>query len=157
MLKIIYTLFLGLILAVFVGIGVSVFYNAPSAPAVPEPVRLSGGEPSAETEQAQLQYEVELEEYHNRDRTYNRNVSIVLTIAAVAMLIVGVGLSHKLDVLSDGILLGGVFTLIYAIGRGLASDDEVFRFVVVSIGLAIALGLGWWKFVRPAAGKAGSA
>lgn len=154
MLKIIYTLFLGLIVSLFVGIGVSVFYDAPEFPQPPEPIKFSeGGQLTAEEEQAQREHDEAVEEFSRQDQAYSRNLSIVLTVAAVLMLVVGVGLSHKLDVLSDGILLGGVFTLIYGIGRGLASDDEVFRFIVVTIGLAIALGLGWWKFVRTAGPK----
>jgi hypothetical protein len=49
---------------------------------------------------------------------------------------------------ADGLLLGGVFTLAYAVGRGFMADDK-FRFVAVSVSLVIALVTGYLKFVRP--------
>lgn len=154
MLQVIYTFFLGLLLALFVGIGVSVFYDAPEYPEPPDSMKFGTTETLTDAQQQEQEaYNTEVEKYDTADNDYSRNVSIVLIVAAILMLVVGVGLSHKLDILSDGILLGGVFTLIYAIGRGLSSDDEIFRFVVVTVGLVVALGLGWWKFVRPTTPK----
>jgi hypothetical protein len=51
--------------------------------------------------------------------------------------------------IADGILLGGVFTTMYSIIRGLMSEDSQFRFLIVVIGLGIALALGYIKFIRP--------
>lgn len=51
--------------------------------------------------------------------------------------------------IADGVLLGGVLTLLYSIVRGFGSQDTMFRFVVVSIGLVIALLLGYIKFIKP--------
>ncbi|HEY3374155.1 MAG TPA: hypothetical protein VGK02_03715 [Candidatus Aquicultor sp.] len=45
-------------------------------------------------------------------------------------------------------MLGGLFTLGYAVGRGFATDDK-FRFVAVSAGLAIALVLGYIELIQP--------
>lgn len=150
MLKVIYTFFLGIILALFVGVGVSVFMNAPEWPQPPTSIKYgTNGELSEQDRATQEEYDRQIQAHQEVEQRYNRNVSIVVTAFAVLFLAVGVGLSHKLDVLADGVLLGGVFTLLYAIGRGLASDDEIYRFIVVSVGLFTALGLGWWKFVKP--------
>jgi hypothetical protein len=48
-------------------------------------------------------------------------------------------------------LLGGVFAAAYSIIRGLMSENTQFRFIIVVIGLAIALALGYIKFIRPKA------
>lgn len=150
MTKVIYTFFLSIILALFVGIGVSVFYDAPKWPEPPTSVKYQdNGQPVEEDRAEQEEYDRQYKAYQEKDQAYNRNVSVILTIAAVVMLAIGVGMGHKLDVLGDGILLGGVFTLIYAMGRGIASDDEIFRFLVVTVGLLAALGLGWWRFIKP--------
>jgi hypothetical protein len=55
--------------------------------------------------------------------------------------------------MADGILLGGVFTAAYSIIRGLMSEDSRFRFLIVAVGLAIALILGYLKFIRPKENK----
>lgn len=149
MLKVIYTFFLGIISVLFVGVGVSVFMEAPQWPEPPTAIKYgTDGELAEEDRAAQEEYDRQVKAHQEVEQRYNRNVSIVVTIFAVIFLAIGVGLGHKLDVVADGVLLGGVFTLLYAMGRGLASDDEIYRFVVVSVGLLTALGLGWWKFVK---------
>jgi len=55
----------------------------------------------------------------------------------------------KIKMIADGILLGGVFTTAYGIIRGFMSDSSQFRFLVVTMGLLIALILGYVKFIRP--------
>lgn len=148
MLKVIYTFF-GIILALFMGVGVSVFYDAPELPEFPNRIEYDpNGEVKEQDREANAEYEREYNEFQQKQSEYSRNVSVAVTVFAVISLAIGVGLSHKLDVLADGLLLGGVFTLLYAIGRRLASDDEIYRFVVVSVGLITALGLGWWKFLK---------
>lgn len=151
MLKLIYTVFLGILLALFVGVGVSVFYPAPEFPDAPDAVKYgSYDEWSDEQIAEQEAYDRSIEEYQeNQEQPYNRNVSVVVTVLAIAFMAIGVTYSHKLDVLADGTLLGGIFTLLYGMGRGLASDDEIFRFLVITVGVVVALGLGYIKFARP--------
>ena len=52
--------------------------------------------------------------------------------------------------IADGLLLGGVLTLLYSVIRGFGTEDNMFRFVVVSVGFAISLFLGYVKFIQPA-------
>ncbi len=52
------------------------------------------------------------------------------------------------SIISDGLLLGGVFTLGYSIIRGFAGDDDKFRFFVVIVGLVVTVVLGDLKFIR---------
>jgi hypothetical protein len=54
----------------------------------------------------------------------------------------------KLSVIADGLLLGGLFTLLYSLGLGLSTDDTSYRFIIITIGLAAALFIGYWKFLR---------
>ena len=69
---------------------------------------------------------------------------------AILYLLVGLLLAKRLAIISDGLLLGGVLTLIYSIIRGFGANDDIFRFLVVSVSLLLALGLGYTKFVRTA-------
>jgi hypothetical protein len=64
------------------------------------------------------------------------------------MLIISLTLFKKILLIADGVLLGSVFTLIYGIIRGFNSGNNIFRFIVVSIGLAVSLFLGYIKFIK---------
>lgn len=149
MLKLIYTLFLGLILAVFIGVGVSVFYPEPKPPEAPVFFEKAAGAQTAEEKQQQEAFAKEQTAYQKALSPYNRNASIITLAGALLFLIIGLAGAKQLDMLADGILLGSVFTLLYSIGRGLASQDITYRFTIVSVALLVALVLGYIKFVRP--------
>jgi hypothetical protein len=51
--------------------------------------------------------------------------------------------------IADGILLGGVFTTMYSIMRGLMTENSQFRFLIVTVGIIIAFVLGYVKFIKP--------
>ena len=54
----------------------------------------------------------------------------------------------QLPVIGNGLLLGGVFTMLYGVGWIVATDTSVTRFLVMTVALAITLGLGYVRFVR---------
>jgi len=70
------------------------------------------------------------------------------------MLILSLVLQKKIDMLSDGLLLGGVFTLIYSIFRSFGGNDSRYSFAVVSVGLILTMVLGYIKFIQPQAATA---
>jgi hypothetical protein len=152
MLKLIYTFFLGIILSLFVGVGISTFYKEPAYPEAPTSIKYGY---SGERTQAQISeeenYNQSVERFNSEQiKPYNRNVSIIVTLFAIAFLAVGVIYSHKINVIADGTLLGGIFTLLYGMGRGFASGDDAYRFIVIAVGLFVAMALGYWKFAKPA-------
>lgn len=149
MIKYIYTFFLGLLLATFIGVGVSTFYTAPKFPDYPMSYVTSPANPTPEEKQQQKDLDAQQKQYQTDLSVYNRNTSSIILIFALVILVVSLGFAHRLDMLADGLLLGGVFTLIYSIGRGLASEDPKYRFIVTSVGLVVALVLGYIKFIRP--------
>ena len=148
LLKAIYVVFLGLIIALFCGLGVSAFYQQPKEPSAPvgnaaENITKTG--PS----QAQLDYESQYRQYEETKlKPYNRNVSIITIILATVILVLSLILSAWLPILSDGILLGAVFTLVYSIIRGISAGNVRFTFIIVSVGLVITIFIGFWKFLR---------
>lgn len=155
MLKFIYTLFLGLLLALFVGVGVSVFYPAPKAPEYPrilESVSAPDGQ-TAEQKREQAAFDERQAVYQEQNSTYNRNVSVITLGFAVVFLALGLILASRIDVIADGLLLGGVFTLLYSIGRGFVSAQNTYRFLVITAGLVVAFVLGYLKFIKPAVKK----
>lgn len=147
-LKLVYTFFVGLLVALFVGVGIDTFYTQPAAPEYPVASEAYGKEPTDEQIEAERKYEETSRDYEKDElRPYNRNVSVIVTIAAVALLAASIVFEKKIKVIADGIMLGGLFTLMYGIGRGFASQDSKYVFVIVSLGLAAAIYIGYRRFV----------
>jgi hypothetical protein len=152
MLKVVYAFFVGILLSIFVGVGIATFYSEPAAPTTPAAyLKADVDTNSAEFKQQQSTY-VEAQQKYTKDLSaYNRNVSIIALVLAIVFMGIGLVFTLKLHVLSDGFLLGGVFTLMYSLARGFITEDGVSRFVIVTVGLVIALALGYMKFIRPEA------
>lgn len=144
-LRLVYTFFVGLLLAIFVGVGVSTFYPTPEAPEYLSVPALKDG--SAEQLQAQQDFEEAQRAYEDELQLYNRNVSIIVIVAAVALLAASIALENRIKVIADGVMLGGLFSLIYGIGRGFASQNTQYVFVIVTISLAVVIYLGYRRFV----------
>ena len=148
-LQALYSVFLGVLLALFVGVGVATFYPAPEPPrqeAVPY-IETEGDKKIANEEQ-RVQSEEEWRNFEQQNETYSRNVSVISLVAAVVFIVLGIVLEKRIRVLSTGVMLGGIFTLIYSIGRGFAADDSKYVFIVLTISIAVVVYLGYRQFVR---------
>jgi hypothetical protein len=148
--KIVYTFFLGALLALFVGLGIQTFYPGPE---MPEPTVGMEFAPERDTPTAEQREQLEenerqWREWQEEQQTYNRNVAVVALGASVALLGLSLVLERRNRVLTNGVMLGGLFTLIYAIGRSFASDETRTTFVAVGVGLAVVLFLGYRRFFQ---------
>lgn len=147
-----YTIFLAVLLVTFIGVGIAAFYKSPKFPEYPAELKYPQVQPvtsqSAQTIQEQKEFDKKQTDFTDKNERYNKNVSTLAIIASLIILVLSISLLSKILYLSDGLLLGGVLTLGYAIIRGFGSGDEMFRFLVVSIGLIVAIFLGYWKFVK---------
>jgi hypothetical protein len=76
------------------------------------------------------------------------STSVILIVLATMLMALALALGDSGSVLSNGILLGGLFTMLYGVGWGLASGNSVTRFLVLVAALAVSLVLGYLKFVR---------
>lgn len=121
-LQIVFAFFLGLLVVAFVGIGVSTFY--------PEPAFSDSAAWPAQHDAWAL------------------TTSIILLVCATVLLAVSLLLPDAQAVISNGILLGGVFTMLYAAIMAFSGQVSVFRFLVVTVALAITVAVGYLKFVR---------
>ena len=79
---------------------------------------------------------------------WRMSTSVILIVIATMLMAVALALGDSVTVLSNGILLGGLFTMLYGVGWGLASGNSVTRFLVLVAALAVSLVLGYLKFVR---------
>lgn len=146
MLKLVYSLFLGLLIAIFVGVGIATFYEAPKAPEYPPSSAYVGDGEGI----VQKEFEAKQKDYVKKNETYSRNVALIAVGVAVALITVSILLHPKMDVITDGIMFGGVFTLIYAIIMGFQANNEKFAFGIVTAGLVSVIALGYVRFVKDA-------
>jgi len=152
LIKSFYTLFLALLIALFIGLGIDSFYQSPKRPNYPvKSILIDKEEGGLSEEQLILEkkYNEEQDKYMKELKVYNRNVSVTSLVASIIILVFSLTFMAKIKMIADGILLGGVFTTAYGIIRGFMSDNSHFRFLVVAIGLIVALVLGYVKFIRP--------
>lgn len=148
LIRYIYTVFLGILLAVFVGVGIAAFYAPPLQPSssfITPPFTAQNEKiMEAQQKQEQAQYKA----FTHKDKMYSRNVSIISLGFAILFLIISLIVLSHITIFSDGFLLGSLSTLLYSITRGFGSDDSKYQFVVVAISLIIAVTVGYIKFIK---------
>lgn len=148
LLRLVYTFFLGLVLVLFVGMGIATFYESPKPPDYPTftEVQLNQEKTPPEMNAKQVLYEQEYRTYEKEAQVYHRNVSIIAMVFAIVLLMVSFMLERRNSVITNGVMLGGVFVLMYSIGRGVASTDTKYTFIAVTISLAVVIYLGYRRF-----------
>ena len=151
MLRALYVITIGLLLAGVVGFGFSAFYPAPDYPDTPVELRYpsANGELTDEQKAAQEQYDADSKAAQDKLGDYNRNLAIGLIVVSLVIMAVSILGLGNIEVIGDGMALGGVFTLLYGLGRAMAVGDDKIRFIAVLVGLVILLFLTYWKFIKP--------
>lgn len=166
----IFSFFLGLMVVAFVGVGVNTFYPNPSKRHEPEMRRLSRAQEDIETTRgkdgqltadqqqrlAALRTESRVIEDLLQDqmKVWARNTSIVIILFATVVMALSLVRSDQLKVVSNGLLLGGLFSMVYGTGWIIASERSTTRFVVMVFALLVTLTLGYLKFVSVRGRKA---
>lgn len=156
--QIIYMVFLGILIAIFCGLGISTFYESPKAPEYPQVLQVEQykTEPTEQTDEelaALKDFDEEQRQYEEAMKPYARNVSIIALVLAVVALALSLTVLIRWEVIANGVLLGGVFTLAYSIIMGMMTEDTRFRFFLVTAGVIITLVLGYIKFIKPSQEK----
>jgi hypothetical protein len=160
-LQTIFSFFLGLMLAAFIGVGVYTFH--PPDKELDRQIQeldrreqaIRNGAPHDELPAADRDEVQQISESRNklhdaaqdRREAWGRSTSIILIALATLVMAVSLVRADQLPVISNGLLLGGVFTMVYGVGWIVSTDTSVSRFVVMSVALAITLGLGYARFV----------
>jgi hypothetical protein len=148
LLRLLYALAIALLVVAFVGFGISAFYPEPEFPQ-PPPEAVELGPPNTEEEKERVAEQRKKEEtFREQSSDYNRVVSSIAIGAAVLLLVSSILWLVRLPVIGDGVTFGAVFTLFYGLIRAFMTDDEIFRFIAVSVGLVLLLALVYWKFIR---------
>lgn len=162
-LQTLFAIFLGLMVTAFVGVGVYTFYPPPNAQYRDQITKLDrqqqairNSRPDAALspdDRAQMQKIID-----ERDKVQDANraateswggrTSIILVSLATLAMAISLVAAAQLPVISNGLLLGGVFTMLYGVGWVIVSGTSSSRFIVMTVALAITLALGYVRFVR---------
>src|SRR5690349_15206014 len=103
MVKIVYTLFLGLILSLFIGLGISTFYEAPKRPEYSSNRTSYREDDSIRRDQAV--YEESYASYTDKSEAYSRNISIISLVFAIGLVAAGFAIERKNSVVGGGVVL----------------------------------------------------
>lgn len=170
-LRTIFSFFLGLMLTAFVGVGVYTFHPPPEQfdaqirDIARQEQAIRDSKPTDALEASDRDQIREITRQRNdledgaakARKSWAQSTSIVLMVFATLTMILSLVRAEQLPVISNGLLLGGVFTMLYSVGWIIASDTSITRFLVISAGLVITLGLGYFRFVRRGASVPGTA
>ncbi len=162
-LQVIFSFFLGLMVTAFVGVGVYTFHRSPDEGLNQQiedfnrreqAVRNAKSADELTTADRNELQEITEERNALRDEIeavlepWMRSTSIILIVFATLVMAISLIRADQLPVISNGLLLGGVFTMVYGVGWIVATDTSVSRFLVMTVALAITLALGYIRFVR---------
>lgn len=162
-LQLIFSFFLGILLVVVIGVGVWTFYPQPYREGSPEQQELqklyreqertAGKVPGGTTNEAEFNRiqkqidEIQAKMQKARDR-WAVNTSIILLTFATALMAISLFLPEHMRVFSNGILLGGLFSVVYGTGWSFAGGDSRARFFVVLVALVLSVAFGYLRFIR---------
>lgn len=172
-LQLIFSVFLGALLVVVVGVGVWTFYPQPFDQNSPEQKEIdklyreqerNGGKDGVQTPAQKAEFERIQKDIDARQAAMQKardawavTTSIVLLVFATILMAISLFLPDHMRVFSNGILLGGLFTVIYGTGWSFAGGDSRARFFVVLVALLLAIAFGYLRFIRGRQEKADAA
>lgn len=134
--RLLYSLLIAVAVVAFVGVAIFSFYQPPKMPSYPTIDYLA----STATQDSQRQnYSTASKKYDANNKSYERNVAIALLPLAVVVMASGIYFSRKLDVIGEGLALGGVAISIYAIIAASIANARILRFLAVTLLLINAI------------------
>lgn len=146
-LKFIYAVFLGGLLTAFVGFGIYTFYQPPTYPEYPSDYSYHPA--NSRQEKIKSDHDDAVSDYERAEKNYPRNVSIIALILAVGLLALSLFLEKKVRVITDGIMLGGLFLLVFSLIFGANADSSKYTFIAATISVVAVLILGYLRFAKP--------
>lgn len=161
-LKWVYILGLSIVVVLFIAFGIQAFYREPAPPEYPKDPRFEEPrfakpiEPTPGPEyfqspeyqrylEEQKVFERKFQEFEAARKQYTLNTFYIASVAGIIVIILSLLLPVRLAVIRSGLLLGGVWTIVYAVGRGFGEMNPQARFLVAAIALVALIFLGYRK------------
>ncbi len=171
--RVLYAIFLGFLICMFVVWAMAAWFPTPEwrdeYPGVERREELPRPPSSAElnylgegeAEIRMQEYEADRAAYREWDATHEdmerefdkkieaQAIPVALISMLIAVIVTSAGLlySSKLKVVAEGMLLGGIFTLLYSIGWCFVFAPTI-AVLAVGIGLVFTVIMGYFKYVR---------
>lgn len=162
-LQAIFAVFLGIITAIVVGVGVNTFHPNPADEVRQEQLQPlyqqqgaaivdKAGVPADQLTAQELQARIVALEAQatELEEQWAAGTSLIVIGLATVLLALAVLLARvpRTWVFSTGLLLGGIFAMLYGVALSLMAQGSVTRFGVLLLALAITCALGYLRFVR---------
>lgn len=141
-----FALFIGALLATLVGVGISAFYPGPTPPQ--PPVSITSPTDKQPDFAAEQEFQNVQQKYEKAQQHHNLYVAAIALSISVIIVLLSLTLLGGYGVITDGLLTGGLITLVYAVARGAGSNNQRFLFVVTLVGMAMAVTVGMRKFLQ---------
>lgn len=151
LLRVLYTIFLGALIATAIGVGINAFYEGPKMPqyGVSDDLMMSkNGELTDEQRARAKAIDADQRAFEEKNKVYSRNVSIILLVLAVGLVAASIFTEMKSMVFSDGIMIGGLITLVHSIIRGAIAGNKQYLFIATIVSLIVIAYLGYRRFVH---------
>lgn len=145
MLRSLYVIAIGLLFAGVVGMGVNAFYETPKYPTCE---RDSVDASKEAIPRISDDCKVLIDTYNEEKNAIDVNKSLIyisISIIVIAVSILGLG---KIEVIGDGMTMGGIFILFVGLIQSLSTENEIYKFSATLAALAIVIFLSYWKFIR---------
>jgi heme/copper-type cytochrome/quinol oxidase subunit 4 len=159
-----------IILAALITLGIKAFYAEPVAPTYPasEPIlpaeapcpsndavcQTQNVQYEAQQAAAQAQYNADETAYEAAMQVYDRNVFIIGNVVGIIVFAVGfwlvMGMALASQAVPVGIMLAGLWSIIYGYGRGWGSVDDQLKFFIGLVVAVIVIGGSMWLMQRNA-------
>ncbi len=156
------------ILAALIGLGISAFYPAPVAPAYPNyplvaptpvcppnpatPCTVVQQQSQEQYDQQQALYQAQQDAYTAEDAIYGRNLFIIANIIGIIVFAIGFWLVLAASLASNavpvGIMLAGLWSIVYGYVRGWGSVDDQMKFFVGLVIAVLVIGGSMWLMQR---------
>lgn len=150
-LNIVLTIVIGILIAGFIGLGISAFYSAPERPSHSENILTPGSSlfDSSDSQIEELKNVItDNNNYKSANDRYSRTVSVISLIAAIWILLIVLAFFQKASLLKNGLLLGSAIVLLYSIWRSIVGGGIVLQFVTVAVGIAAILGFSYFISIK---------
>ncbi len=155
--RFLYATAIALFLALAIGFGTLTFYPGPERPEYPVEAEMRyapvpGATPDPKQTEALKQFDAENKQFQADEKVHHRNVLLVVTGIAAAALLVGVAAAAALDVLRAGVMLGALFSVVWALiyGANAAGRGAIF---VAALVVLVLLGAVSTERVRAWVGR----
>ena len=156
------------ILGALITLGIKAFYPEPTAPNYPQnypvpetpcataDIKCQTAQ-QAEMQREQQQYDAQEQAYESLLKVYNRNVFIIANIIGIIVFVVGFFLILYAALADQGapigMMLAGLWSILYGYGRGWGSIDDRLKFFVGLVVAILVIGGSMWLMQKRSARK----